>query len=567
MEKREPSFVPEWLRSSGNGSGVGSKNHIQSSSARSDNNKSRNPRTETDVDSVRSPFLDRSSSTDARRRFSNGSTKNAYRNFNVQRRGKDRRMEKDRPTYKDPWHRDSCFPFSTFLDGRNQEQLRRSNSMTTRKHDYHLAQGFSMGFKNPTSSKDFPRLKTEERNEGGSDAVRISSPGLSLAVESLSVDDDSGMTAGEGRTSAPAEVPNVIKKSGSDSDITSNTLMGQTRNMAEALLQPPRTGTFPQGYSMIKRLEDQALKLIPVVPSAPKGSVSKTKPMVRSGAIGLASFRNTHQQSSIRLGNLPSNSGSQIKPDTTKKMVVLKPAVKESASPRSTNNSLAAAAASQMIAAPSAPSTSSAQSTNNPRELKGASVNMPAEKKLSLAQTQSRNAFFSTLKKKETSTNISTSSCTISKELVASDPSSVERDDMVMERVEKVSERVSVFESTDLPDEEEAEFLKSLGWDENNTEVEALTDEEIRAFYEQHKEVKPSLMQTLPIIKEATEDATLNSLYTTNKLGWDENNTEVEALTDEEIRAFYEQHKEVKPSLMQTLPIIKEATEDATLNS
>lgn len=219
--------------------------------------------------------------------------------------------------------------------------------------------------------------------------------------------------------------------------------------------------------------------------------------MARSGEIGLASFRNTHQHSSIRLGNLPSNSGSQIKPDTTKKMVVLKPAVKESASPRPINNTLAAA--SQMIAAPSAPSTTSAQSTNNPRELKGALVNIPPEKKLSLPQTQSksRSAFFSSLKKK-TSTNISTSDCIISsveenedisKELVASDPSSVETDDIVMERVEKVSEaaeRVSVFEPADLPDGEEAEFLKSLGWDENNTEVvEAITEEEIKAFYEE----------------------------------------------------------------------------------
>ncbi|XP_013615891.1 PREDICTED: uncharacterized protein LOC106322430, partial [Brassica oleracea var. oleracea] len=49
---------------------------------------------------------------------------------------------------------------------------------------------------------------------------------------SLSVG-DSGITAGEGWASAPAEVPNDIKKSGSDSDITSNTLTGQTRNMAE----------------------------------------------------------------------------------------------------------------------------------------------------------------------------------------------------------------------------------------------------------------------------------------------------------------------------------------------
>ncbi|KAJ4871521.1 Uncharacterized protein Rs2_09625 [Raphanus sativus] len=552
MEKREPSLVPEWLRSTGNGS----RSHVLSSSARSgldsslsnNNSKSRNPRTKTDVDSHRSP------SNNARRGFSNGSPKSAYSNFNVQRsqRDKDGSREKDRLSSNiDPWDHDYLFPLGTFLNGRNREQqLRRSNSMTTRKQDDHLSQGFSMGFKNgllpgtsPTPlgfGKDFPSLKT---NGGGSDVARISSPALSQ-----------NLTAGEGWTSALAEVPTVIDKSASDSVaanvVTSNTITGQTRNMAETWLQPPRTGTPPQGSSKIQRVEDRTLKLIPVLPSTPKGSVlsssdkSKTKPMARSGEIGLASLRNTHQHSSIRLGNLPSNSGSQIKPDTTKKMVVLKPAAKESASPRPINNTLAAA--SQMIAAPSALSTTSAQSTNNPRELKGALVNIPPEKKLSLPQTQSksRSAFFSSLKKK-TSTNISTSDCIISsveenedisKELVASDPSSVETDDIVMERVEKVSEadpssvetddivmervekvseaaeRVSVFEPADLPDGEEAEFLKSLGWDENNTEVvEAITEEEIKAFYEENKEVKPSLMQTLPIIKEATEDATPNS--------------------------------------------------------
>ncbi|KAG2295566.1 hypothetical protein Bca52824_042235 [Brassica carinata] len=310
-------------------------------------------------------------------------------------------MERDRPSYIDPWDRDSRFPFGTFLNGRNQEQSRRSNSMTTRKHDDYLAQGFT----NATSSRDFPRLKTEEGMKETQTLLGIGS----------------------------AEVPNDIKKSGSDSDITSNTLTGQTRNMAEAFLQPPRTGAFPQMLFLLgifndKRLEDQALKLIPVVPSAPKGSVSMTKPMVRSGAVGLASFRNTHKHSSMLLGNIHSNYG---KPDSK-----------------------------LMIAAPSAPFITS------------------------VAQTQSRNAFYSALKKK-TSTNISTSSCIfpsveeksdISKELVASNPSSVH-----------AAERDGGFEPADLPDEEEAEFLKSLGWDENNTEVEALTDEEIRAFYEQVK--------------------------------------------------------------------------------
>lgn len=146
--------------------------------------------------------------------------------------------------------------------------------------------------------------------------------------------------------------------------------------------------------------------------------------------------------------------GSQIKRDSTKKLVVLKPTVKESTG-------------FQMIAAPSAPFITS------------------------VAQTQSRNAFYSALKKK-TSTNISIS--TSSKELVASNPSSGQ-----------AAERDDGFEPADLPvpDEEEAQFLKSLGWDQKNTEVEALTDEEIRAFYEQHKEVKPLLMKKLPIITEA----------------------------------------------------------------
>ncbi|CAH2070547.1 unnamed protein product [Thlaspi arvense] len=549
MEKREPSLVPEWLRSTGNGSGVGSKNQILSSASRSDsslshNSKSRNSRSKSDVDSVRSPFLDRSSSTNARRGFSNGYTKNAYSSFNVSRsnRDKDRNREKDRLSYMDPWDHDTATPFETFSIGRDQEKLRRSHSMITRKQGDHLAQPYAAGLNNggsmnffngggilpftsPAKSskrtgfdKDFPSLRAEETN-GGPDVVRVSSPGLTPAVQSLSVG-NSGLIAGEGWTSALAEVPNVIEKSGSVSHANvgaSVTLTGPTcRNMAEALVQAPsRTGTPPQASSKIQRLEDRARQLIPVVPSAPKGSVlnssdkSKGKPMVRSGEIGLASSRYTHQQSSMLLGNLHSNPGNQMKPDTTKKLVILKPArengvsaVKESGSPSRIIDGRAGA-----------PSTQSTASV----VLDGKN----AEKKLSLAQAQSRNAFYSALKKK-TSTNISsdpskTSSC-ISKELVASDSSSVqaaERDDIVMERVEKVSEvaeRNSCFESADRPDEKEAEFLKSLGWDENDTEEdEALTEEEIRAFIEQCKKLKPSLVQKLPIIEEATEDVTPNS--------------------------------------------------------
>ncbi|KAG7552415.1 hypothetical protein ISN45_Aa06g030160 [Arabidopsis thaliana x Arabidopsis arenosa] len=561
MEKRgEPSLVPEWLRSSGHGSGVGSSNQLLSSSnSHSDsssllrNSKNRNSRSRSDVDSVRSPFLDRSSSTNTRRGSSNGSTKHAYSSFNFNRssRDKDRSREKDRLSYMDPWDHDTSLPFGTILIGGGQEPLRRSHSMTTRKQGNHLAQGFTVGYKNggnintynghgilsgtsPAKSskrtgfdKDFPLLRAEERN-GGPDVVRIASPVLSPTAQSLSVGNPA-LIVGEGWTSALAEVPNVIEKSGTGSHSnvgSSATLTVPTcRNMAEALVQAPgRTVTPPQAQTLEDRAIRQSRQLIPVVPSAPKGSVhnsfdkSKTKPMFRSGEIGLASSRNTQQHSSVMLGNLQSNPGSQIKPDTTKKLVILKPArengVVAGGSPPNSR-----AAASQLTTAPSTQFTASVRSTNGPREPRGASVNMiagkTAEKKLSLAQTQSRNAFFSTLKQK-TSTNISTdpsktSSCILSsveekanssKELVASDPSSpqaAERDE-IMESVEKVSdvvERVSRFESAVRPDPKEAAFLKSLGWDENDSEEDTLPMEEM---IEWCKKFKPSLLQKLPII-------------------------------------------------------------------
>lgn len=216
----------------------------------------------------------------------------------------------------------------------------------------------------------------------------------------------------------------------------------------------------------------------------------KIRPVARSGEAGLASLRNTQQQPSFVFGSFQPNPVSQIKPDTTKKLVVLKPARENGASAVKESGSLSVqAAASQPTAA------SSIQLTSSVRK---ASVNMTAgktaEKKPSLVQTQSRNAFFSALKQK-TSTNItSSSSANNSKDLVASDPPSAPaaaRDDIMVEKVSEVAERHSRFETVARPDEKEAEFLKSLGWDENDSEedeaLRPLTEEEIRAFNEQVK--------------------------------------------------------------------------------
>ncbi|XP_010544360.1 PREDICTED: uncharacterized protein LOC104817001 [Tarenaya hassleriana] len=595
MARSEPSLAPEWLRTAGSASGGGSSNHhAVSSSSHSDSaslphsSRNRNSRSKGDIDTIRSPFLGRSSSTNSRRGSSIGSAKHAYSSFNFSRshRDKDRSREKDRLSYMDPWDNDTL-PLGSVLTGResrDQDQLRRSHSMITRKQGDYLSRGFAVGLKNggntnlyngngilsgPTIGnnlqktgfdKDFPSLGAEDRH-GGQDVVRVSSPGLSSVVHSLPVS-SSALIGGEGWTSALAEVPNVIDKSGTGSlpspqasAVTTGTLTGTTSlNMAEALVQAPaRTRTPPQGSVKTQRLEEWAIKqsrqLIPVVPSAPKGSIlnpsdkSKTKQVVRAGEIGPAASRNVQQQpAASQLNTFLSNPNAQIKPDTSKKLLVLKPArengapaVKESASPSSSTNTRAAP--TQLTVSPST-QPAPVRSANSPKEIKGASMNMisgqTVEKRPYLAQTQSRNEFYNALKQK-ISTNMSTdpansSSCissssteekadNSSKEHIAGDPSSPlaangEKDN-ITERVQSLSpvgESDMRFEAADTPDEEEAEFLRSLGWDENNCEDEALTPEEISAFIEQYQKLKPSLLQNLSIIhEEEMQDTTSSS--------------------------------------------------------
>lgn len=174
----------------------------------------------------------------------------------------------------DPWDHETSMPFGTFLIGRGHESLRRSHSMTTRKPGNHLAQGFTVGYKNggninlynrhgihlgtnPAKSsrrtsfdKDFSLHRAEERNRGPH-VIGISSPGVSPTVQSLPVGNPA-LIVGEGWTSALAEVPNVIEKSGgsgSHANVGSSaTLTIPTcRNMAEALVHAPgRNGTPPQ---------------------------------------------------------------------------------------------------------------------------------------------------------------------------------------------------------------------------------------------------------------------------------------------------------------------------------
>ncbi|XP_022747269.1 uncharacterized protein LOC111296982 [Durio zibethinus] len=592
MERSEPALVPEWLRSTGTVTGGGnSAHHFASSSSHSDASSSvhhgrhRNSRNVSDFDSPRSTFLERTSSLNLRRSSSNGSGKHAYSSFSRSHRDKDRERDKERLRFGDHWDRDSSDPLESILTSRGEklggistcrietDTLRRSHSMVSRKQGEPLPRRIAVDSRDSGNSnhnngngllsggtigssihkavfeKDFPSLGTEER-QGVPEIVRVSSPGLSSASQSLPVG-NSALIGAEGWTSALAEVPSVVGSSSTGSLPVPQTVstsgpgapsVTPSLNMAEALAQAPsRTRTAPQLSVKTQRREELAIKqsrqLIPVTPSMPKGSVlnsvdkSKTKPAVRTSEMNIAVKSGQQPPSLIHHGNQSPHSGhvKSDMPKTSGKLLVLKPGwengvssptQKDVASPTNSNSRVTT---SQHAVAPvtSAP----ARNSNNPKlsagERKAGAMNpMPGftvEKRPSLAQTQSRNDFFNLLKKKtleNTSAGLSYSDPQISSS--TTDKSEVTKQVISPSATAHANEHVTVATSNGdncqeaqrfsddgeknmsgtamvYPDEEEAAFLRSLGWEENTGEDEGLTEEEINAFYQEYMELMPSL--------------------------------------------------------------------------
>lgn len=389
--------------------------------------------------------------------------------------------------------------------------------------------------------KDFPSLGTEEK-QGVPDIPRVSSPSLVSAVQSLPVS-SSALIGGERWTSALAEVPTVVGtgSAGSSSAIQSVSASGSGvssttngLNMAEALAQAPsRSRTDPQLSVKTQRLEELAIKqsrqLIPVTPSTSKSLVlnssdkSKPKAVARVGEMNVAA-KNGLQQSHIH-----AHTGT-LKPDATKathgKLLVLKqarenghlsPTQKEI--PNLANNANGKTVNSQLAATPSAASAS----TKIPNSLKPrAATNLlpgfPLEKR-SLAQTQSRSDFFNLLKKKS-GTNAAPDSPDAAP--ITSPPNVVKPEEVTKDEVspsvttlhdiengapatsssdthqetkgssDDDEEKNTSFSTHVLP-EEEAEFLRSLGWDGKYCEDEGLTEEEINDFYQELMKLGPTL--------------------------------------------------------------------------
>ncbi|KAG2701020.1 hypothetical protein I3760_06G024000 [Carya illinoinensis] len=594
MERSEPTLFPEWLRSAGSVAGGGSSAPNSASIASHPDGTSLAPLTRirtskgsSDFDAPRSTFLERASPSNSRKSSSNGSAKHAYSSFNRSHRDKDREKEKERPSLRDHWDHDSPDVLGSIFPSRvEKDKLWRSQSMVSRKQGEPLPRRVAVDSKNSSSSnhngngvlpgsgvgismqksvfeKDFPSLGTEER-QGAPDIGRVSSPGLSSAVQSLAVG-STALIGGEGWTSALAEVPTLIGSSSRGSSSVQQTVATTSGsvapsvmtglNMAEALAQaPPRVSTAPQVSVNTQRREELAIKqsrqLIPVTPSMPKASSLNSKTAVRTIDANVAAKSGQLQSSSSQLAN-QSPRGGHVKSDAVKtshgKFLVLKPTwengvshtLKDVSSP--INNPTGKAEDSQLpVTSSVAPSAlrSPHNHRNSSLERKVAALNLKSgatlERKPSLSQSQSRNDFFNLLKKK-TSTNNPTvlpdsgpviTSPTMEKsdevmgEVVttSASPHATENgaemtsngdtcvDDF--QRCSAVGENDMSSSETVYPDEEEAAFLRSLGWEENSGEDEGLTEEEINAFYQECMKRRPSFkvcrgMQ--PIVSKLSE--------------------------------------------------------------
>lgn len=579
MERSEPALVPEWLRSTGSVTGGGSSSpHFATSSLHSDvtlstlSSRNRSPRSVSDKDSPRSVFLDRSSSSNSRRSSSGTSSKHPYSSFNRNHRDKNREREKERPGTVDLWDHDTSDPLGNILAGRvDTNSLRRSQSLVSRKPGEFLPRrtedskggissthssgngihsGGSSSFNGNQKAafeKDFPSLGIEEKQ-----VTRVSSPGLSSAVQSLPIG-NSALLGADKWTSALAEVPPIIGSIGIGSSAsqqsvavapTPSALSGTASlNMAEALSQaPPRARSTMQIPDKTQRLEELAIKqsrqLIPVIPSMPKVSVSSSadkskqpKSIARTNEmVGIT--KSMQQPFSSQLANQARSGQVRVEAPATshgKTLLVLKSGrengvtslSKEASTPaNNTGNRLANC---PPAVAPSAPAVTSPTSRVTSLETKAAALSLKprstAEKRSSLSQAQSRSDFFNLMRKKTSnsstalpdsgmaSSNSREQSCLKTKDEDSAslspcvsengsertsngDPHEAQNH---VQRHNDVEENNSPINGSVYPDEKEAAFLRSLGWDENAVEEEGLTEEEINAFYQEYMKLKPSL--------------------------------------------------------------------------
>lgn len=492
MERTEPTFVPEWLKTS-------------SSASHSDDQSVPKVVRNKSLVNGGDNDLGRSNSSSFFRR-ANGSNGGAHlRAYSSFGRNRDRDWDRDRNENR---HRDYSDPFRFEKDG-----LRRSYSNLSAKRGESWPRkvvGERNGHNNNNGKisfeRDFPSLGAEEKHME-CEIGRVTSPGLTSAIQSLPV----GNSGGDVWTSALAEVPVMVGSNGPTS-VSVSTNVATGRNMAETLAQgPPRAQAAPQVSVGTQRLEELAVKqsrqLIPMTPSMPKALAlnSSDKTKLKGGQL-------QHQSSHI-LNHSLSPRPVSVKPDISKasstggKLHILKPSrerngitptPKESSSP-----------------------TSGSKVPNSPLAVPSVVAPPPlrnSEKRPS-PQAKSRNDFFNLMRKKSMANHSSSSPLApdtgssdsandkpaesrTEDEPVVVQPSgeskldsSCNGDSCVVTETPASNGKINSNSDVMLySEEEEAAFLRSLGWEET-AEEEGLTEEEINSFYRdvsKYVNVKPA---------------------------------------------------------------------------
>uniref|UniRef100_A0A5B7ABG0 Mediator of RNA polymerase II transcription subunit 1 n=1 Tax=Davidia involucrata TaxID=16924 RepID=A0A5B7ABG0_DAVIN len=587
MERSEPTLIPEWLKSSGSVTGGGATTHqIVSSSLQSDDHvvlksaRNKSSVNVSDRDIGRSFVLDRTTSSYfCRSSGTNGSAHSRpYSSFGRSNRDRDWEkdmydsLDKEKSILGDHRPRDYSDHLGSIFPPRfEKEVLRRSQSMTTGKrgevwprkvvsdssnaNKNHNGNGVLPGGSDISSGhkasfeRDFPSLGAEER-QATPEIGRVPSPGLSTAIQSLSIGTLPAI-GGDGWTSALAEVPVIVGSAGTGgsvqqavpaTSVSAASSMTSALNMAETLAQgPSRAHITPQSSAGTQRLEDLAIKqsrqLIPMTPSMPKALVlnPSEKPKLKIG----------QQQRQISSSHLINHSprGGPAKSDVSKtssvgKLHVLKPARERNGVSPTAKDSLSPTSGCKVVNSPLAVAPSVVGSaplrspSNNPNLAN--SERKPALtilEKRPTSQAQSRNDFFNLMRKKSmpNSSAVSGSGPAVSpsvsdksdeseagtapvtpqgrdaplSDTCVGDWSNEKRGDMIShgnasDRAEETLTNGKNHSSSDAilySEEEEAAFLRSLGWEENAGEDEGLTEEEINAFYRNVNEyikLKPS---------------------------------------------------------------------------
>ncbi|KAL6525166.1 hypothetical protein OROMI_030759 [Orobanche minor] len=548
MERTEPTLIPEWLRCTGNVAGGGTSVH------HSDVPRSRCSRSNSEKDSP--SFLERSSSSNSRRSSSsNGCTKHPYSSFSRSRWDKNRDRDREKSRSRDTWDHESSDPFSGIISNRAEKSgLRRSQSLVSRKPGDPLPRrvedsrisgnGVLSGGINLSTTqkavfeKDFPSLRTEEK-QGVAGTRRILSQGLSSVVQSLPIA-NAGFLCGEKWTSALVEVPPILANNGTgqspfiqnavtDSNSTSGVSSTACLNMAKALSQPAaaRVHANPQQPDKSQRLEELAIKksrqLIPMVPSStdkpkqPKTAVRTNETTVVSRGAIHPQPQSTHIANQSRARQIKSDPGST---SHVGKFIVLKPGreiitsgAKDGFSSDTNfsrvNTNGQAATAPPTPTASTSPSVSSSMVSaleNNASALTISSRPTVDKKPTKSLLAKSRSEFFNLMRRKASPSATTTHSDSISSILpTIAETFAEEFNEGHADASSRHLENGDVGDNNSnnnnslsgngsiYPDEEEAAFLRSLGWDENGGEDEGLTEEEINAFYQEYMNRRPSM--------------------------------------------------------------------------